>query len=185
MRPVTETPLISLDHEELVIRRGRRRGVYTIVAVHSTTLGPALGGCRMWRYESSADGARDALRLSRAMTFKASAAGLSLGGGKAVISLPPGAAPTGRQRRAILEDFGDTVEILEGAYYTAEDVGTSSRDMTTIAKQTKHVTGLPRSSGGSGDPSPFTALGVQAAMRASCERVFGSPSLKGRTVAII
>jgi leucine dehydrogenase len=177
--------LISLDHEELVVRRGRRSGVYTIVAVHSTTLGPALGGCRMWRYESSADGARDALRLSRAMTFKAAAAGLSLGGGKAVISLPPGTAPGGRQRRAILEDFGDTVEILEGAYWTAEDVGTSSRDMSAIAKRTRYVTGLPRRGGGSGDPSPFTALGVEAAMRASCLRTFGSASLKGRTIAII
>src|SRR6266700_5017318 len=99
-----ETPLISLDHEELVIRKGRRSGLYTIVAVHSTALGPALGGCRMWRYESSADGARDALRLSRAMTFKSAACGLDLGGGKGVICLPPGAAPTGRRRRAILED---------------------------------------------------------------------------------
>ncbi|MFL5893516.1 MAG: Glu/Leu/Phe/Val dehydrogenase dimerization domain-containing protein, partial [Thermoleophilaceae bacterium] len=177
--------LISLDHEELVIRRGRRSGVYTIVAVHSTALGPSLGGCRMWRYESSAEAARDALRLSRAMTFKAAAAGLSLGGGKAVISVPPGDAPSGRRRREILEDFGDTVGILEGNYYTAEDVGTSSRDMTVIAKRTKYVTGLPRGGGGSGDPSPFTALGVEAAMRASCARVFGSTDLRGRTVAII
>jgi leucine dehydrogenase len=177
--------LISLDHEELVIRRGRRSGVYAIVAVHSTALGPALGGCRMWRYESSADAARDALRLSRAMTFKAAAAGLSLGGGKAVISLPPGPAPKGRVRRAILEDFGDAVEVLEGAYYTAEDVGTSSRDMSVISGRTKYVTGLPRGRGGSGDPSPFTAFGVEAAMCASCERVFGSGSLKGRTVSLI
>jgi leucine dehydrogenase len=177
--------LISLDHEELVIRKGRRSGVYTIVAVHSTTLGPALGGCRMWRYASSADGARDALRLSRAMTFKAAAAGLELGGGKAVISLPPGPPPNGRSRRAVLEDFADAVSVLEGAYVTAEDVGTSSRDMSVIAERTKWVTGLPRGRGGSGDPSPFTALGVEAAMRASCERVFGSSSLKGRSVAVI
>jgi leucine dehydrogenase len=177
--------LISLDHEELVIRKGRRSGVYTIVAVHSTTLGPALGGCRMWRYESSADAARDALRLSRAMTFKAAAAGLALGGGKSVISLPPGPPPTGRERRAILEDFADTVSVLEGAYVTAEDVGTSSRDMSAIAESTRWVTGLPRSRGGSGDPSPFTALGVEAAMRASCQRVFGSGSLKGRTVSVV
>jgi len=177
--------LISLDHEELVIRRGRRSGVYTIVAVHSTTLGPSLGGCRMWRYANSGDAARDALRLSRAMTFKAAAAGLSHGGGKAVISLPPGPPPKGKQRRAVLEDFADTVAVLEGAYYTAEDVGTSSRDMSVIAERTKFVTGLPRRRGGSGDPSPFTALGVEAAMRASCARVFGSPSLKGKTVAVI
>jgi leucine dehydrogenase len=155
--------LVALDHEELVVRKGRRSGVYTIVAVHSTRLGPGLGGCRMWRYASSADGARDALRLSRAMTFKAAAAGLNLGGGKAVISLPPGPPPTGKARRAVLEDFADAVEILEGAYITAEDVGTSSRDMVVIAEHTKHVTGLPRGRGGSGDPSPFTAIGVQAA----------------------
>jgi leucine dehydrogenase len=177
--------LVSLDHEELVVRKGRRSGVYTIVAVHSTTLGPSLGGCRMWRYASSADAARDALRLSRAMTFKAAAAGLNLGGGKAVISLPPGPPPTGKARREVLQDFGDTVAILEGAYYTAEDVGTSSRDMTAIADRTQFVTGLPRGRGGSGDPSPFTALGVQAAMRSSCQRVFGSTSLKGKSVAVI
>lgn len=159
--------------------------MYSIVAVHSTTLGPALGGCRMWRYESSADAARDALRLSRAMTFKASAAGLDLGGGKSVISLPPGPPPTGRKRREVLDDFADTVQVLEGSYVTAEDVGTSSRDMSAVAERTKHVTGLPRSRGGSGDPSPYTALGVEAAMRASCQRVFGSGSLKGRTVAVV
>jgi leucine dehydrogenase len=180
-----DSALISLDHEELVVRKGRRSGVYTIVAVHSTTLGPALGGCRMWRYVSSAEAARDALRLSRAMTFKAAAAGLSLGGGKSVISLPPGAPPNGKVRRAVLEDFADTVAVLEGAYVTAEDVGTSSRDMNVVAERTKWVTGLPRSRGGSGDPSPFTALGVEAAMRAACERVFGSPSLKGKSIAVI
>jgi leucine dehydrogenase len=177
--------LVSLDHEELVVRKGRRSGVYTIVAVHSTTLGPSLGGCRMWRYASSADAARDALRLSRAMTFKNAAAGLNLGGGKSVIALPPGPPPSGKARRAILEDFGDTVAILEGAYYTAEDVGTSSRDMTAIAERTKYVTGLPRGRGGSGDPSPFTAIGVAAAIRASAQRVYGSTSVKGRTIAVI
>src|SRR5919109_5071060 len=92
------TPLISLDHEELVIRRGRRSGAYTIVAVHSTKLGPALGGCRLWRYASSAEGARDALRLSRAMTFKAAAAGVSVGGGKGVICAEPGVAAKGSKR---------------------------------------------------------------------------------------
>ena len=180
-----ETPLISLDHEELVIRRGRRSGVYTIVAVHSTTLGPALGGCRMWRYESSADGARDALRLSRAMTFKAAACGLDLGGGKGVICLEPGRAPTGKLRRDLLLDFADTVQVLEGSYITAEDVGTGSRDMAVIAETTKYVTGLGRKGGGSGDPSPYTAQGVEAAMRACAERVFGKPELKGRTVSVI
>jgi leucine dehydrogenase len=179
------TPLISLDHEELVIRRGRRSGVYTVVAVHSTRLGPALGGCRMWRYADSADGARDALRLSRAMTYKAAAACVPLGGGKGVICVQPGRPPSGGLRRDMLLDFADTVSVLEGAYITAEDVGTSSEDMVVIAERSQHVTGLPRSMGGSGDPSPLTALGVYAAMRACCEHRFGSPELEGRTVAIV
>ncbi len=179
------TPLVGLDHEELVIRRGRRSGLYTIVAVHSTKLGPALGGCRLWRYASSADGARDALRLARAMTYKAAAAGLALGGGKGVICAQAGPPLAGKQRRELLLDFADTVNVLEGAYYTAEDVGTSSRDMVVISERSRYVTGLPRRLGGSGDPSPYTALGIEAAMRACCESSFGSPSLKGRSVAVV
>jgi leucine dehydrogenase len=177
--------LPQFDHEELVMRRGRRTGAYTIVAVHSTTLGPSLGGCRLWRYQNSAAGARDALRLSRAMTFKAAAAGLSLGGGKGVICAEPGPPPSGAARHALLHDFADTVEMLHGSYITAEDVGTNARDMAAIAERTRHVSGLARSRGGSGNPSPFTARGVEAAMRACCERVFGSRRLKGRTVAVV
>jgi leucine dehydrogenase len=180
-----ETPLVSLDHEELVIRRGRRTGAYTIVAVHSTVLGPSLGGCRLWRYESSAAAARDALRLSRAMTFKAAAAGLSLGGGKGVICAEPGPPPSPARRRDLLHDFADTVNVLDGRYMTAEDVGTSARDMAAIAQRTRYVTGLTRARGGSGNPSPFTARGVEAAMRACCERTFGRRDLKGRTVSVV
>ena len=181
----SETPLATLDHEELVIRRGRRTGAYTIVAVHSTALGPSLGGCRLWRYESSAAGARDALRLSRAMTFKAAAAGLKLGGGKGVICAEPGEQPTGARRSALLHDFADTVNVLDGSYVTAEDVGTSARDMAKIAERTSHVSGLARQRGGSGNPSPFTARGVEAAMRACCESAFGSRDLKNRTVSVV
>jgi leucine dehydrogenase len=180
-----ETPLVGLDHEELVVRKGRRTGVYTIVAVHSTTLGPSLGGCRLWRYADPASATRDVLRLSRAMTLKAAAAGLSLGGGKGVICAEPGDAPTGRRRRDLLLDFADTVNVLEGRYVTAEDVGTSSRDMALIAKETKWVSGLSRRMGGSGDPSAYTALGVECAIRASCQRRFGSRELDGRTVAVV
>jgi leucine dehydrogenase len=156
-----------------------------MVAVHSTARGPALGGCRMWHYDDSRRAVRDALRLSRAMTFKSAVAGLPLGGGKGVIMAPHPAAATRRGLRAdALRDFGDTIAQLEGSYVTAEDVGTSARDMEIISTRTSHVTGLSRRRGGSGDPSPWTALGVEAAMAVCCERVFGSPSLRGRTIAI-
>jgi leucine dehydrogenase len=179
------TPLVGLDHEELVIRKGRRTGAYTVVAVHSTTLGPALGGCRLWRYASSADGARDALRLSRAMTFKAAAAGVPLGGGKGVICADPGPPPVGTRRRDVLLDFADTLNTLEGRYITAEDVGTGARDMAVIATKSRYVSGLARRRGGSGDPSPLTALGVEAAIRACCAERFGSRELRGRSVSIV
>jgi leucine dehydrogenase len=156
-----------------------------MVAVHSLVRGPALGGCRMWRYDDSRAALRDVLRLSRAMTYKSAVAGLPLGGGKGVIVLPLDApVPRGQARRDVLMDFGDTVEALGGDYITAEDVGTSSKDMEIIAGRTSHVTGLSRRRGGSGDPSPYTALGVLAAISASCERVFGSSSLRGRTVCV-
>jgi leucine dehydrogenase len=178
--------LLAIDHEELVIRRGRRSGIYCAIAVHSTTLGPALGGCRMWRYPDQTEAARDALRLSRAMTLKASAAGLDLGGGKGVICLPPDMPPPeGELRRDVLLDFADAVNALEGSYITAEDVGTSTRDMVTVAQGTRYVTGLPVVHGGSGDPSAFTALGVEAAIRACCRERFGSRKLEGRRIAVV
>jgi leucine dehydrogenase len=125
---------------------------------------------------------RDALRLSRAMTFKSAVAGLPLGGGKGVIMLRDDLPA--RARKDALRDFGDTVDLLGGAYVTAEDVGTSARDMEVIAGQTAHVSGLSRRRGGSGDPSPYTALGVVTAIEVACERVFGSASLRGRSVAL-
>jgi leucine dehydrogenase len=178
-----ERYLATLDHEQLLVRRGERSGVYCIVAVHSTARGPALGGCRMWRYDDSRAAVRDALRLSRAMTYKSAVAGLPLGGGKGVIMLR--SELSGAARKDALRDFGDTVDQLEGAYVTAEDVGTSARDMETIAEQTKRVSGLSRKRGGSGDPSPYTALGVVTAIEVSLERVFGSPSVKGRSIAVV
>jgi leucine dehydrogenase len=179
-----ERYLETLEHEELIVRRGTRSGVYCIVAVHSTVRGPSLGGCRMWTYADSRAAVRDSLRLSRAMTYKAAVAGLPLGGGKGVIELR-GGIPSGRRRTDVLLDFADTVDAAGGRYITAEDVGTSLRDMTVIARGTQHVSGLARSRGGSGDPSPWTALGVEAAVLASCERAFGSTSLKGRSAAVI
>ncbi|MEA2274212.1 MAG: leucine dehydrogenase [Solirubrobacteraceae bacterium] len=139
----------------------------------------------MWEYDDSRAAMRDAMRLSRAMTLKSAVAGLPLGGGKGVIMLRPGERLSRQRRADALRDFGETIEMLEGRYITAEDVGTSSRDMEVIASQTRHVTGVSRTKGGSGDPSPFTALGVEAAIRVSCERVFGSATLRGRSVAIL
>ena len=154
------------------------------IAIHSTTLGPALGGVRLWRYLRTEDGVADALRLARGMTFKAAAAGLDLGGGKGVICAPLPLPPTGVKRTAIFEDFGDLVDSLDGRYVTAEDVGTCPDDMVAIASRTRHVTGMPPERGGTGDPSPFTAIGVQAAMRAAAESVFGTRDLAGMRVVI-
>ncbi len=183
--PSTDSHLETLDHEDVIVRRGRRSGLYTFIAVHSTLRGPSLGGCRMWGYLDSREALRDVLRLSRAMTYKSAVADLPLGGGKGVIMTALGASLSSERRTAALLDFGDAVESLGGRYITAEDVGTSSRDMRVIAERTRHVAGLPRRRGGSGDPSPFTALGVESAIRACCERVFGSSSLRGRTAAVV
>lgn len=139
----------------------------------------------MWGYGDARLAVRDVLRLSRAMTSKAAVAQLPLGGGKGVIMVPAGERLAPTRRRAALLDFGDLVESLDGRYVTAEDVGTSSRDMSVIARQTSHVAGLARSRGGSGDPSPFTALGVEASIGAACERAFADRSLRGRTVCVL
>lgn len=137
----------------------------------------------MWRYDDSRAAVRDALRLARGMTLKSAVAGLPLGGGKGVIMLRGELTP--ERRDDALRDFGDTVEMLGGAYVTAEDVGTSTRDMELIAGQTSHVSGLARERGGSGDPSPFTALGVVTAIEVACERAFGSADVAGRSVAVV
>jgi len=139
----------------------------------------------MWTYSDSRAALRDALRLSRAMTFKAAVAGLPLGGGKGVIMVPPAVRLDGALRRAALLDFADTVQALGGRYITAEDVGTSSRDMSLISSATAHVAGLSRRRGGSGDPSPLTALGVTVAIETCCERVFGDRSLMDRRISVV
>ncbi len=175
---------VPFDHEELAVRRGERSGLYCIVAIHSTALGPALGGLRMWHYPATIDAARDALRLASGMTYKAAAAGLDLGGGKGVICAPAGGLD-GERRTAALLDFGDVVESLGGRYITAEDVGISPSDLITIGERTEHLTGLPPERGGSGDPSPFTAIGVEAAIRACVRSRYGTSDLTGRRVAVV
>src|SRR3954467_10553411 len=118
-----------LGHEEVVVHRGERTGISLVIAIHSTVLGPALGGARLWRYGALGDGIADALRLSEAMTHKAAAAGLELGGGKAVLCPPPDRELAPDTRRELMLDLGDLVESLEGRYVTAEDVGTGTEDM--------------------------------------------------------
>lgn len=174
-----------IEHEEALIRRGTRSGLYTVVAVHSTARGPSCGGCRMWHYPDEYAALNDALRLSRAMTFKSAVAGLPMGGGKSVIVIPEGEELSPTRRRDALLDIGDTIEVLGGRYVTAEDVGTSAKDMSVIATRTAHVAGLSRQRGGSGDPSPFTATGVVNAIKATAQRRFGTPSLDGASISIV
>ena len=177
--------MTSRSFEEIVARRGRRSGAHVAVAVHSTRLGPALGGARMWHYPCERLAIEDAMRLAGAMTLKAAAAGLDLGGGKGVIATPDERRPSGAERRALLLDFGDLVESLGGRYVTAEDVGTGAEDMDVIAERTSHVVGIDVSRGGSGDPSPLTALGVLAAIRACAQARWGTRELLGLRVTII
>jgi leucine dehydrogenase len=167
-------------HEGVWFASDRGTGLRAIVAVHSTALGPALGGTRIRPYPSETEALIDVLRLSRAMTYKAAAAGLPLGGGKAVIIADPAVDKTPE----LLTAYGRAVDRLGGTYLTAEDVGSTVSDMEIVAGATEHVTGLPESMGGSGDPSPATAHGVLAAMRAAAEFSWGTSDLAGRSVAI-
>jgi leucine dehydrogenase len=175
---------VSEGFETIATARGRRSGLPMTIAVHSTALGPALGGVRIWSYPDAAAAGADARRLAESMTLKAAAAGLELGGGKGVIAAP-GRPPQGALRRAALLDFGELVDSLEGRYITAEDVGSSAADMEVIAERTPHVVGRDASRGGGGDPSPSTALGVLAAARACAARSLGVRSLAGRRVAVV
>jgi len=164
-------------HEELVYWSEPESGYRGIIAIHDTTLGPALGGTRFWNYEDEHSAVVDALRLSRGMTYKAAIAGLGLGGGKSVIW---GDSHT-TNREPIFRAHGRAVESLGGRYITAEDVGTSPEDMQFVRMETEHVAGLP---GRSGDPSPVTAYGVYRGIKASAKVAFGDDSLAGRHVAV-
>jgi leucine dehydrogenase len=169
------------DHESVHGCFDSATGLKCFIAIHSTALGPAWGGCRMWPFASENDAIRDVLRLSRGMSYKNAMAGLAYGGGKAVIIGDPrhGKSP------ALFEAFGRAVEQLGGRYITAEDVGTSVEDMRNVARATEHVGGIPRANGyRGGDPSPNTALGVYQGMRAAVEVALGRDSLAGLTVAV-
>ena len=193
---MTQQPSMTLDappsalanaefgHENVLISTGTRSGLVITVAVHSTILGQALGGARMWNYPHWTDAVADALRLSAAMTLKNSAAGLHRGGGKSVIHLPMGMTLTDARKRDAMLDLGDAIESLGGAYMTAEDVGTTAELMAIVAERTGHVCGLPTSQGGVGEPADATSAGVYASILATCEALFGSRDVSGRHVVI-
>lgn len=166
--------------EEVLRAEGLPGGRIGFIAIHSTALGPGLGGLRLWRYASEEDALRDVTLLAEAMTWKAAAAGLPLGGGKAVVVADPRTEKTPE----LLAAVGDFVEAARGRYITAEDVGIGAEDLVRIRARTRHVTGLPRSAGGSGDPSPYTARGVLRGIEVCLEIAAGSPEVRGKTVAI-
>ncbi|MGH2676631.1 MAG: Leu/Phe/Val dehydrogenase, partial [Actinomycetota bacterium] len=169
------------EYEEVVFFHDPPTGLRAIVAIHSTALGPALGGTRFYPFESEEDALRDVLRLARGMTYKAAAGGLDLGGGKAVIIGDP------RRHRSeeLLRAYGRFIESLGGRYITAEDVGTSREDMDVLRRETRWVTGVSKRLGGSGDPSPVTAYGVFQGLRACAEEALGTPSLEGVSVVVL
>lgn len=171
--------ITTMDHEQLVICHDQPTGLKALIGIHNTTLGPALGGTRMWPYASESEAITDVLRLSRGMSFKNALAGLNLGGGKAVIIGDPSL-----KNEAFLRRFGRFVESLGGRYVTAEDVNMKTSDMEYIAMETRHVTGLPEVKGGAGDPSPVTAYGVYMGMKAAAKKAFGSDTLSGKRIGV-
>ncbi|MFN2608206.1 MAG: Glu/Leu/Phe/Val dehydrogenase [Acidimicrobiales bacterium] len=168
------------SYEQVVYCHDRPSGLRAIVAVHSTVLGPALGGTRFYPYGSEDDALTDVLRLARGMTYKAAVAGLDLGGGKAVIL----GDPASTRSEALLRAYARHVDALGGRYLTAEDVGTTQADMDLIRRETPFVTGMSQELGGSGDPSAATAYGVVWAMRAVARHLWSDPNLAGRHVVV-
>src|ERR671936_2970973 len=168
------------EFEEVVFFHDPPSGLRAIIAIHSTALGPALGGTRFYPFASEDEALRDVLRLARGMTYKAAAAGLDLGGGKAVIVGDPKRVKT----EELLRAYGRFIESLGGRYITAEDIGTARDDMDIIRRETRYVTGVAPEFGGSGDPSPVTAWGVYLGIVACCEEAWQEHSLEGRRVAV-
>ena len=168
------------DHEQVVFCHEPELGLKAIIAVHDTTLGPSLGGCRFYPFKTDEEALNDVLRLSRAMTYKASIAGLNLGGGKSVIIGDPDVD----KNEYLFRAFGRFVQGLGGRYITAEDVNTTVRDMEWVRMETHYVTGISRALGGSGDPSPVTAFGVFVGIRAALKTQRGSEDLSGVKIAV-
>jgi leucine dehydrogenase len=172
--------LEQYDYEQVVFCQDKQSGLKAIIAIHDTTLGPALGGTRMWTYASEEAAIEDALRLAKGMTYKNAAAGLNLGGGKTVII----GDPRKDKNEAMFRAFGRYIQGLNGRYITAEDVGTTVADMDIIHEETDFVTGISPAFGSSGNPSPVTAFGVYRGMKAAAKEAFGTDSLEGKVVAV-
>lgn len=168
------------EHEQVIFFHNKEARLKAIVAIHDTTLGPALGGTRMWDYESEEDALRDVLRLSKGMTYKAAAAGLHLGGGKAVLI----GDPKKDKSQTMFKMYGRFLNTLGGRYITAEDVGTDVHDMEAVYSETDYVVGIERSHGGSGDPAPFTALGTFQGIKACLRKLFGNEDMVGKKIAV-
>jgi leucine dehydrogenase len=172
--------LTTDDYEQVVFNYDKTSGLKAIIAIHSTALGPALGGTRFYPYEDEQAALVDGLRLARGMTYKAAAAGLDLGGGKAVII----GDPRREKSEELLRAYGRFIETLGGRYITAEDVGTAREDMDIVRRETRWVTGVSKVYGGSGDPSPVTAFGVYQGLRAVAMELWNTADLKGRRFAV-
>lgn len=172
--------MVRHGHEQVSMYSDPDTGLRGIIAIHDTTLGPSCGGTRMWPYATEADALADALRLSQAMTYKSAAAGLNLGGGKGVIIGDPRTDKT----EGLLRAWGRFVDTLGGRYLTTTDVGTTGRDLESVHQETGHVVGLDVTLGGSGDTSIMTGLGIYMGMRACAADVWGTDSLRGKTVAM-
>ncbi|MGB3588510.1 MAG: Glu/Leu/Phe/Val dehydrogenase [Tunicatimonas sp.] len=168
------------DHEQIVHYYDKATGLKAIVAIHSTALGPAMGGTRMWNYVSDAEALTDAIRLARGMTYKSAISGLNVGGGKAVLV----GDPDQLKNEAYLRKFGQFIDSLNGKYVTAGDVNMTLRDLEYVRMETCHVTGLPEAIGGSGSSSLITAYGVYMGMKAAAKEAFGTDSLEGKKVAV-
>lgn len=174
------TDMEMYDYEEVIFCQHKESGLKAIIVIHDTTLGPALGGTRMWNYKTEKEAIEDALRLARGMTYKNSAAGLNLGGGKTVVI----GDPKTDKNPAMFRALGRFIERLSGSYITAEDVGTTVNDMDLIQMETKHVVGTTPGTGSSGDPSPVTAYGIYKGMKAAVKEAFGDDSLNGKKIAV-
>ncbi len=168
------------EHEQVVFCHNKDAGLKAIIAIHNTVLGPALGGLRMWPYETEGEALNDVLRLSRGMTYKAAVAGLNLGGGKSVII----GDPAKDKSEALFRSFGRFMESLHGRYITAEDVGIDVNDMEYVFYETDNVVGVHQVHGGSGDPSPFTAFGTLQGIRASLQKAFGNEEVGQYSYAV-